>query len=68
MTREVGVPDGQGTVELLVTPLPAQVVASSLFTEGTDGVRVLSTRFRTREVKDDTRQEVGFRAVNPVRG
>ena len=45
-------------VELVVTPLPAQTVDNSLYTEGTDGLRVLSTRFRTRAVKEDTRQEV----------
>ena len=58
VTREVSVPEGDGTVELVVTPLPAQTVDSSLYTEGADGLRVLSTRFRSRAVKDDTRQEV----------
>ena len=58
VTREVSVPEGDGTVELVVTPLPPQTVDSSLYTEGADGLRVLSTRFRTRAIKDDTRQEV----------
>lgn len=58
VTREVSVPEGDGTVELVVTPLPPQTVDSSLYTEGTDGLRVLSTRFRTRAIKEDTRQEV----------
>jgi hypothetical protein len=58
VTREVSVPAGEGTVELVVRPLPAQTVDSSLYTEGADGLRVLSTRFRTRAVLDDTRQEV----------
>jgi hypothetical protein len=58
VTREVSLSEGDGTIELVVTPLPAQVVENSLFTEGTDGLRVLSTRFRTRAVKDDTRREV----------
>ena len=58
VTREVSVPEGEGTLELLVTPLPAQTEDSSLYTEGAEGLRVLSTRFRTRAVKDDTRQEV----------
>jgi Domain of unknown function (DUF4139)/N-terminal domain of unknown function (DUF4140) len=58
VTREVNVPEGDGTIELVVTPLPAQTVDSSLYTEGTDGLRVLSTRFRSRAVKEDTRQEV----------
>jgi hypothetical protein len=58
VTREVSVPEGDGTAELVVTPLPEQTVDGSLYTEGADGLRVLSTRFRTRAVKDDTRQEV----------
>jgi hypothetical protein len=41
-----------------VTPLPPQTVDSSLYAEGTDGVRVLSTRYRTRAVREDTREEV----------
>ncbi len=58
VTREVSVPEGDGVVELVVTPLPPQTVAGSLYTEGTEGLRVLSTRFRTRAVKEDTRAEV----------
>src|SRR3954468_4841557 len=58
VTREVDVPAGQGLVEVVVTPLPPQTVDSSLYTEGADGVRVLSTRYRTRAVKEDTRKEV----------
>lgn len=61
VTREVSVPEGEGTVELVVTPLPAQALESSLYTEGSDGLRVLSTRYRTRAVKEDTRQEVRAR-------
>jgi N-terminal domain of unknown function (DUF4140) len=58
VTREVSVPEGEGNVELNVTPLPPQTVDNSLYSEGADGLHVLSTRFRTRAVKDDTRQEV----------
>src|SRR5262249_33681226 len=58
VTREVDVPTGKGLVEIVVTPLPAQTVDSSLYAEGTDGVRVLSTRYRARAVKEDTRKEV----------
>jgi Domain of unknown function (DUF4139)/N-terminal domain of unknown function (DUF4140) len=61
VTREVIVPEGAGVVELVVTPLPPETVAGSLYTEGNEGVRVLSTRFRTRAVKEDTRQEVRAR-------
>jgi len=58
VTREVDIPEGRGLVELVVTPLPAQTVDSSLHAEGTDGLRVLSTRYRMRAVKEDTRKEV----------
>jgi hypothetical protein len=58
VTREVSVPEGDGTFELVVGPLPAQTVENSLYSEGADGLRVLSTRYRSRAVKDDTRGEV----------
>ncbi len=41
--------------------MPSQTVDDSLFTEGSEGVRVLATRFRTRAVKNDTREEVRTR-------
>ena len=62
VTREVSVPEGLGVVELVVTPMPATTVENSLYTEGADGLRVLSTRFRTRAVREDTRAE--FVALN----
>jgi Domain of unknown function (DUF4139)/N-terminal domain of unknown function (DUF4140) len=58
VTRLVQVPDGKGLLEIVVTPLPPQTVDSSLYAEGTDGIRVLSSRYRTRAVKEDTRKEV----------
>jgi hypothetical protein len=58
VTREVIVPEGAGSFELVVTPLPPQTVNSSLYSEGTDGIRVLTTRYRTRPIKEDTREEV----------
>src|SRR5205807_7578252 len=58
VTREVDVPAGQGSMELVVTPLPPQVVSTSLYSESADGIRVLTTRFRSRPVKEDTREEV----------
>ncbi len=61
VTREVAVPEGKGLVELVVTPLPPQTVAGSLSAEAGDGIRVLSTRYRTRAVREDTRQEVRAR-------
>ncbi len=58
VTREVDVPAGKGIVELIVSPLPPTIVNSSLYSEGTEGVRVLTTRFRTRAIQQDTRVEV----------
>ena len=58
VTRQVTVPEGRNLVAVVVSPLPPQTVDSSLYTEGTDGIRVLSTRYRTRAVREDTREEV----------
>src|SRR5215831_16911966 len=58
VTREVDVPEGTGTLELVVSPLPPQTVNTSLYSEGAEGMRVLTTRFRLRPVKEDTREEV----------
>lgn len=58
VTRQVAVPEGKGLMELVVSPLPEQTVDSSLYTEAADGVRVLSTRYRTRAVREDAREEV----------
>src|SRR5258707_14282957 len=57
VTREVDVPDGAGLVELVVAPMPEQIVASTMYTEGADGIRVLTTRFSTRQVLEDTSEE-----------
>lgn len=58
ITREVVVPEGTGLMELLVNPLPPQVVDGSLYSEGNDGIRILTTRYRTRPIQADTREEV----------
>jgi hypothetical protein len=58
ITREVDAPAGAGLLELVVGPLPEATLSSSLYTESSDGIRVLTTRFRTRPVKEDTREEV----------
>jgi uncharacterized protein (TIGR02231 family) len=58
ITREVETPPGTGIFELVVSPLPAQTIDSSLYSEGTDGIRILSTRYRQRPIREDTREEV----------
>jgi hypothetical protein len=58
VTREVDVPAGAGIADVVVSPLPGHAVSSSLYSEGTNGLRVLSTRFRMRQVFEDARAEV----------
>jgi uncharacterized protein (TIGR02231 family) len=58
VTREVEVPEGQNVFDVVVSPLPEQTMEGSLYTESSDGIRVLSTRFRARAIKEDTREEV----------
>ncbi len=58
ITREVEIPEGNGLMEIVVTPLPPQVVDGSLYSEGNDGLRILTTRFRTRPILEDNREEV----------
>lgn len=58
VTREIEVPAGKGTLELVVSPLPEHTIPNSLYSEGSNGFQILSTRFRNRAVKEDTREEV----------
>jgi hypothetical protein len=57
VTREVDVPDGAGLIELTVTPMPDRIVPSTMYSEAGDGLRVLTTRFATRHVLEDTSDE-----------
>jgi hypothetical protein len=54
ITREVEVPAGNGLIELVINPAPAQIVPSTMYSEAGDGLRVLTTRFSTRVVAEDT--------------
>lgn len=58
VTREVDVPAGPGMIELTVAPLPSTTVGGSLYTEASGGIRVLATRFRTRPILEDSREDV----------
>src|SRR5262245_44432748 len=58
VTREAAIPEAAGLHEVIGSPLPPSTLQSSLYSEGTDGVRVLSTRFRTRAIAEDNREEV----------
>jgi hypothetical protein len=57
VTREVEVPAGNGLIELIVSPMPDQIVPSTMYSEAGDGLRVLTTRFSTRQVLEDTSEE-----------
>ena len=57
VTREVDVPAGEGLIELVVTPMPDQIVPSTMYSEGASGLRVLTTRFSTRQVFEDVSEE-----------
>jgi hypothetical protein len=57
VTREVEVPDGAGLIELVISPMPDQIVPSTMYSEGGSGLRVLTTRFSTRQVLEDTSEE-----------
>ncbi len=56
--REVTVPEAVGLTEVVVSPLPPTTMQSSLYAEGNDNIRVLSVRYRTRAIAEDTREEV----------
>ena len=58
VTREVTAPEGAGLTEVIVSPMPPYTMQSSLYAEGNDNIRVLSVRFRTRAIAEDTREEV----------
>jgi hypothetical protein len=58
VTRDVDVPAGTGMIEITVPSLPVRTLKDSLYSEGTNGLRVLSTRYRMRPVFEDTREEV----------
>lgn len=58
VTREVEAAGPAGRVEIVVSPLPDAAVSTSLSAEGAEGVRVLTTRYRTRPILEDTRADV----------
>ena len=57
VTREVEVPAGDGLVELTVSPMPHQIVPATMYSEGAEGLRILTTRFSTRQTFEDTSEE-----------
>ena len=39
VTREVDVPEGNGLAELVVAPMPEQIIPSTMFSEAAEGIR-----------------------------
>jgi hypothetical protein len=59
VTRDVTAPEAAGLTEVVVSPMPPFTMQSSLYAESAnDNIRVLSVRFRTRAIAEDTREEV----------
>lgn len=58
VTREVTAPEAAGQSEIIVSPLPPATMETSLYAEGSDGIRVMTARYRTRAIQQDNREEV----------
>ncbi len=58
VTRTLQVAGGVAMSEFVVGDLPEQIVADSLFAEGTDEVEVRAVQYRTRAVGESPREEV----------
>ncbi len=58
VTRTIMLDKGDGDIELLVENLPEQILPDSLYAVSTDGIQVLSVRYRVKEIEKDTRAEV----------
>ena len=58
VTRVVPVSGEAGSLEVLITDLPENIVGNSLFAEGNENVEVRAVQFRTRAVQNSPREEV----------
>jgi hypothetical protein len=58
VTRVVPVAGAAGSLEIVVGGLPEQIVDTSLFAEGNDGLEIRAVRYRTRAVGEEPREEV----------
>ena len=58
VTRTIPLEGSRGSHELVVTGLPVNVLAGSLFAEGGENVEVRAVRFHTRAVGEEPREEV----------
>ena len=58
VTRQIAIDAPEGSSEVIVKNLPENLVSDSLFAQAPDGVIVSSVRYREKEIKEDTREEV----------
>ena len=58
VTRTLELSEKQGEVEIVVSELPENIVADSLFAEGENEVEIRAVQFRTRAVGQSPRKEV----------
>lgn len=58
VTRTVDIQERGGNSEIVIGNLPENIVADSLFAEGSTGIEVRAVQFRTRAVGESPRQEV----------
>jgi uncharacterized protein (TIGR02231 family) len=58
VTRVVEIDGSGGSLELVVTELPARIVPESLFASGEDGVQIRAVRYRSRAVEEEPRKEI----------
>jgi len=58
ITRQVVVPAGVGSIELVVSGLPSEIEPSSLFAEGGEAIDVRAVRFRQRVIGQEPRDDI----------
>ncbi len=58
VTRTVPVEGAKGALEIVVSNLPEQVIPTTLYAEGSEGVEVRAVRFRSQAVGQEPREEV----------
>jgi len=58
ITRDIPVEGEKGSLEVIVTGLPEQIVTGSMFAESDENIEVRAVQFRSRAVGEQPREEV----------
>ncbi len=58
VTREIPIEGKQGSLEVIVSGLPEQIISGSMFAEGDEAVEVRAVQYRNRAVGEEPRDEV----------